>query len=263
MRRCRIELARIGVVQSANIASVFDARRLHSQADAEIRNATLARIANAVQHAGDAALPEASGNENAVIAFQLRFVGLVVFALRLQPLGFDPLQIELQVLRERAVYQRFFQRLVRILILHVLADNADHNLVFRVVNAMDQVFPVLHVAIFGLQMQVLHYQVVHAFVGEHQRTFVDRSDILRRDHRLFFHVAEERNLRLQILRQETIGAAKQDVRLNSHAQQLFHRVLCRLRFQLTGGGDKRHQRYMHEQRVLAAQAPGASGGSLR
>ena len=58
---------------------------------------------------------------------------------------------------------------------------------------------------------------------------------------------------LMSLREEAVGAAEQDVGLNSDAEQLLHRMLRGLGLQLAGGGDVRHQRDVDEQRVLAAQ----------
>ena len=46
-----------------------------------------------------------------------------------RPLGFDPRDLELEVCVERAVDQRFLQRLVAVLILDVLADDADVDFV--------------------------------------------------------------------------------------------------------------------------------------
>ena len=124
MRRGRIELAGVGVVQPADVARKLDAGRLHAQADAEIRNFLLARVADGVQHALDAALAEAARHQDAVVVFELRLViAIAVFASK--PFGFDPVQVQLQVVRQRAVHQRFFQRLVGIFVLDILADDAD------------------------------------------------------------------------------------------------------------------------------------------
>ena len=87
------------------------------------------------------------------------------------------------------------------------------------------------VAVLRFDVQILQDQRVHAFLREHQRHFVDRGDVLRGDDRLFFDVAEQRDLRLDVFGEIAVGAAEQDVRLNSDAQQFFHRVLRRLGLQ--------------------------------
>ena len=63
----------------------------------------------------------------------------------------------------------------------------------------------------------------------------------------------ERDLRLDVLDEEAVGAAEQDVGLNSDAEQFFDRVLGGLGLQLLGSRDEGHQRDVDEERVLAAQ----------
>ena len=96
MRRCRVELAGIGAFQAADIARELDACRLHAQANAEVRNFILARVADGIQHSGDAALAKSTRNQDAIIAFDLRFIffGVRIFALGLQALGLDPMHID-------------------------------------------------------------------------------------------------------------------------------------------------------------------------
>ena len=190
VRRRRIELAGVGIFQAAHVARVLDARRLHAQTDAEVRNLVLARKADAVQHAGNAALAKSSGDENAVKAFQLRLIAAVVLVLRLQTLGFNPLQIQFQVVVQRGVYQRFFQGLIAVLVLHVLAHHADQHFVLRVVGPVDKALPGRHVAVFCLYSQILEHQFVHALVGKGQGTFVDARHVPCGNHGALFHVAE-------------------------------------------------------------------------
>ena len=78
MRRGRIEFAGVGAGEAADVARVFNAGRLHAEADAEIGDLILAGVADGVEHAFDAALAEAAGNEDAVEACELRFVAAVV-----------------------------------------------------------------------------------------------------------------------------------------------------------------------------------------
>ena len=107
MRRLRIEFAGVGVLQSADVARELDAGGLHAQTDAEIRHLFLARIADSIQHAGNAALAEAAGNEDAVETLELRFVAAIVGAGGLKTFRLDPMNFELEVLRDGAVRQRF------------------------------------------------------------------------------------------------------------------------------------------------------------
>src|SRR3954452_17030632 len=67
-----VELAGIRAFEHAHVSRKLDARRLHAEADPEVRNLLFARVADRVQHAFDAALAEAAGDEDAVIIFELR-----------------------------------------------------------------------------------------------------------------------------------------------------------------------------------------------
>src|ERR1019366_1505344 len=213
----------------------------------------LARVLDRLQHAFNAALTESTGHEQSVVVFQLCFVTLVGFVGSLQAFGFDPTYFQLQVMGQSAMYQRFLQRLVTVLILHVLSYNADSNHILRVVDAVYQLVPLRKVAIFRFQFEAAQDQRVHLFMRETHRYFVDGGNVLRRDHGFFFDVAEQGNLRLDLLRKVTVGAAEQNIRLNSDAEQFFNGVLGRLGLQFLGRGDKRHQRHVYEQRVVAAQ----------
>src|ERR1700675_4994245 len=77
MRSRRIELARIGIRQSADVARIFNASRLHTQTDSEVRDMLLARVLNRLQHAFDATLAESAGHEQSVVFFELRFITLI------------------------------------------------------------------------------------------------------------------------------------------------------------------------------------------
>src|SRR5438105_15696491 len=62
-----VEFARVRALEHAHVAGKFDARRLHAEADSEVRNLFLARVADRVQHPLDAALAEAAGDEDSVV----------------------------------------------------------------------------------------------------------------------------------------------------------------------------------------------------
>src|SRR5205085_12325622 len=61
VRRVRIELRGVGPDEAADRARVLDDGGLHSQTDAEVRRARLARVGDGADHPGHAALAEASG----------------------------------------------------------------------------------------------------------------------------------------------------------------------------------------------------------
>ena len=63
-----VEFAGVGVGEAADVAGELDAGGLHAEADSEIGDVVFAGVADGVEHAFDAALAEASGNEDAVEA---------------------------------------------------------------------------------------------------------------------------------------------------------------------------------------------------
>ena len=114
-----------------------------------------------------------------------------------------------------------------------------------------QVLPGRHVAAGAREAELLQDDPVEALGREHQRHLVDRLDVLGRDHGLLGHVAEERELGLEVLGEEAVGAAQQDARRDADRAQLAHAVLHRLGLELVGGRDVGHERQVHEDRVLA------------
>src|ERR1019366_6039919 len=148
VRRSGVEFGGIGARQAAHVAGVFDDQGLHAQADAEIRNLALARVADGVDHAVDAALAEAPRHQDAVVAFELLFPALAHHAF-----GIDPVYIDLQLVRQPAVQQRLLEALVRVLVVGVLAHQADRHLIARVGDALEHGGPAAELARPGIDAQ--------------------------------------------------------------------------------------------------------------
>src|SRR5580700_11640972 len=101
MRRRLIELARIRIRQSYDIAGKLHASGLHSQANAKVRNLILTGVANRDQHPFNSALAKTARNQQPVITFELRFDAALVASL--EALGLNPVQLKLQIVRQRTV----------------------------------------------------------------------------------------------------------------------------------------------------------------
>ena len=136
-----IELGGVGVLQSAHVAREFDHHGLHAEADSEIRNFVLARITDGGDHALHSALSESAGDQDAVELLEL---GCAVGPAQI--VRFDPVNVHLEAVRQAAVQQRFLQALVGIFVLDVLADQADVDLVFRILHAFQHAGPTAQVA---------------------------------------------------------------------------------------------------------------------
>ena len=87
---------------------------------------------------------------------------------------------------------------------------------------------------------------------EAERDLVDGRDVAALDDRAELDVAEQRDLALDVLGERALGAADEDVGLNSDLHQLANRVLRRLGLDLARRGDVRHEREVDEDRVLAS-----------
>ena len=145
-----VELAGVGLREAADVARELDAGGLHAEADAEVRDVVFAGVADGVEHALDAALAEAAGDEDAVEAGELG--GVVV---DFEAFGFEPRDSELEVFCECAVDERFLEGLVAVFVLDVLADDGDGDFVERVVGAVDDVLPLGEVGFWGVDVEVL------------------------------------------------------------------------------------------------------------
>src|SRR6185503_3589258 len=239
-------LGRVGLGQPAHVPRVLDRGPLEAVADAEVGNAALARDLRGAHHAARAAIAEAAGHEDAVGAVEQLLAPRLLERLR-----FHPADVHLQPVLEATMVERFVQALVGVLVADVLADDVDGDLLGGVPDAIDQVDPLVHLR-FGLgQVEPLQNDAVEPFFGEDRRHLVDARHVARGDHRLFVHVAEERDLALDLLVEMAVGSAQQDVGLDADGAQIAHAVLRRLGLQLAGRADERHQREVDVERVVA------------
>ena len=155
---------------------------------------------------------------------------------------------------QRAVQQGFFQALVGIFVLHILADQPDFHLILGVLQPLQHAGPAPQIAVVRrFQLHQAQDGLVDPLFGENQRHFVHRRHVPGRDHRIHVHVAEQRDLLLHFMRQRAFGAAQQHIRLNADGPQFLHAMLGRLRFEFLRGRDPRHQGHVQEQRILAAK----------
>ena len=84
-----------------------------------------------------------------------------------------------------------------------------------------------------------------------QRNLVDRPHVRTLDHAAEFHVAEERNLALDVVGDRSLRAHDEQIGLDSDFHEIPNGVLRRLCLELARGRDERHEREMDEDRVLA------------
>ena len=119
-------------------------------------------------------------------------------------------------------------------------------------DALHQLAPSAERRFGQLEAELLHDLVVEALLVEAERDLVDRAHVGAFDDRAELHVAEERDLALDVVGDGAVRAHDEHVRLNSDLHQLAHGVLRRLRLELARRRDERHEREVDEERVLAA-----------
>src|SRR6266545_4672825 len=242
-----VELERVRPVEAEHGPPELDDGHLEPEADAEERDLLLPRPAGGEDLPLRAAHAEAAGHEDPVHLVELGQVAL----LELRRVDED--HPDADVRRDPAVRERLVEALVALVQLDVLADDADADLAeLRGLHLLDDGLPPLEARRAAPDVEQLGELVVEPLAVERERHLVDRGDVERGEHRRGVHVAEERDLVLHLPRDLAVGAAEQDVRLDADLPQLLHRVLRRLRLELSRGGDVRHEREVDVERVLLA-----------
>ena len=111
----------------------------------------------------------------------------------------EPVDLDAGVVGDAAVDQRLLHRLVGVVQVGVLADHRDAHLVRRVGgSARPSRCHGREVGLLGLQPEPLADHAVEALLAEAERDLVDRLHVGALDHALEVHVAEERDLALDV-----------------------------------------------------------------
>src|SRR5919199_1486673 len=247
MFRRRIELRRIGILGAKLAARQIDTGALHPQAQAEVRDPVLAGITRGDNLALYTAVAETTRDHDSIHVPQQ---GLGVLALKL--FRRYPFDLDVHALCERGVPQGFGHGDIRILELYIFANQGDREHALRLLDHLHQMLPILQVRGAGWQAELTYNVGVEAGALKHQRNLVDRLDRRQSHDGLEIDIAEERDLLANLIGHLVIRAADQDIRRNTDAPQLHHRVLRRLGLKLSGRADHRQKRHMHVEDVVPA-----------
>ena len=164
------------------------------------------------------------------------------------------MNLELEVLRDGAVGERLFERLVTVFVLDILADDGDGDFVLGVVAAVDQVASTGEVGLGRFLVQVLEDERVDALLRRSRAALRRwRARCVAPMTALLFDVAEGGDLLLDLAAEVAVGAAEQDVGLDADGEQLLDGVLRGLGLELLRGGDPGNQREVDKDGVFAAQ----------
>ena len=224
MRRRFVELRRIRILPSHDVAREFNGRTLHSETYPEERYAAFARIPDCRDLAAHATAAEPARNENAVNALEELFRPR--FLIRLKLFGLYALDMHLAAVRHTGMVQRLVNGLVCIANGGVLADQRYRALPLRLRRLLHQRIPdrvpdrpdVQAQLLKDLFIQMLHVQ----FTG-------NRVDGIRHvplfDNPLGPHVAEEREFLEMLLRDRHFRTADKDIGNDADCAELAYRML--------------------------------------
>ena len=197
---------------------------MHAETDTKEGNPILARIADCRDLALAAAVAETAGNEDPVGLLQQW-----VRSFLLDLLGFDAIELNTNLVGDSTMHQSLQQALVGFLEAHVLADDRDPNRIFRVLQNLNHPLPIFQMGCASPDIEFLDDPLIETLFVKNQWHFVEPLDVFGGDDGVFGNVAEMRDLRLYFSVQKTVGATKQDVRLDAQSGQFFYAMLRRLR----------------------------------
>ena len=135
-RRLGIHLRRVGAVHPADVTRELGDRDVHAEADAEVRDLLLARDAAGEDLPLPPARAEPAGDEHAVGVLELVDGLLVRHVLRV-----DPAHVHAAARVHAGVLQRLVHGEVRVVQLHVLADERDLDVLAQLARALDELAP--------------------------------------------------------------------------------------------------------------------------
>ena len=167
-----INFSTVAIFKSANVAGEFDAGHLHAKADAKERNVVFTRITNGLNHAFEATIAKAPGNDYAVITFQLVSNVFCSQFFRVEVVDFD---VCINLIA--GMLQSFVNRNISVRKLNVLADKRNFDFSFKVANAFAKRLPIGHVCLRRIKMKHPADNFVHVLCLQIQRNLIKRVNI--------------------------------------------------------------------------------------
>ncbi len=205
----------------------------------------LAGEAHGLDLALDAAVAEARRHQYARHAAQL-LPGIG----RRELLRIHVAQLHLAVIDRPGVHERLADRLVGVGQLGIFAHEGDFQRMLGVLDLLHEAFPRIHVGfLHRRQVEFGEHHLVQMLLVHLQRHLVDRGHVDRLHHGVHVHIAEERHLAPDVLREGMLRAQHEDVGLQAVFEQRLHGVLRGLGLHLARGGHVGNQREVHEGRV--------------
>ena len=250
----RAEFGGAGAGHAGLVARRFDTGHLHAKADAEKRHFAFAGKAHTGDLAFGTAFAKAAGHQDAVHRFEPHRD-----ILALEFLGIEPLDIDLDAVGDAAMDQRFGERFIGILHARILADDADGDFAFGIVQRFADPRPAGQHRRRGVgDAERCQHLIIQPFGVILQRHVVNARRIERGDDGFLGDIAEQCDLGAITVGQRMFGAADQHMRLDADTAQFGNAVLGRLGLQFP------RRRQIGNQRAMDIDGVGAAdiGGQL-
>ena len=244
-----VELGAVGIVPAADVAGELDDGDLHAEADAEEGDVVFAGVAGGGDFPLSAAVAKATGDEDALEAFEVGF-GPGFF----NALGIDADDLDLGVVGGSGVGEGFVDAFVGVLKLDVLSDDSEADVMGGMDDALDKLAPAGEVGLGGVgDVEDAADHVVEPFFVELDGDLVDGVlDIANLDDALDGDVAEEGDFLPDIFFQWHLGTAEDDLGANPDLAKLGDALLGGLGLQLTCGADVGDEGGVDEEDVSVA-----------
>ena len=167
------ELRGVGVRRIERLAREVDHRALHAQAQAEVRNAVVPRVARRDDLALDASVAKPARHDDACHSHQRRRVAGVELFRR------HPMHVDVEPVMAPRMSQRLDDAQVGVGQLDVLAHDRDRHRGSRVLDPLDQPGPRLEIRDVRrlVELEMLGHHLAEAGRFEHQRNLVDRLHV--------------------------------------------------------------------------------------
>ena len=235
MRGGRIEFAGVGAGEPADAPSDLDHGALKAEADPQEGHLVLTRVAGGVHLAFDTPNPEPTGDQDAVHGTQ-SLLGRVASEVVRR----DPMDLDVASVVDAPVAESLHDRQIGVPEVHVLADHRDIDHLRRRMHAVDEGRPLRKVG--GRDdLEMVRQKSIQSLLVQHEGDLVDGWSVGSTDHAADGHVAEQRDLLLQVPTDRTVRAAHDGIGLQTQGTKFLHGVLRRLRLQFARRPDVRHQ----------------------
>ncbi len=244
----RRKLAGVGIGIAQHIAGIFHNHNLHTQADAKIRDVLFPCIAGGLDHALNAAVAKAAGQDDAIHTGKLFSAALLIQ----QVFAVHPVDLHFGLILKAGVIQGLHYTQVCVMQLDIFANQGNGAGLAAGGNAGDQLFPLGQVAGRSFQVQLTANNVGQAGSFQHQRALVQAGHGQVFNHAIRAHIAEHADLALDIAANAAIGTQHDDVGGDAHALQFLAGMLGGLGFIFVRAGNIGHQNHMDVAAVFHA-----------